>query len=108
MMPRSWAAASPRAIWAAIQRGDGDGAEEAMRALDMTPVKEPIRGGTGVDPFLEQGIPVANLGTGYFAPESEKELTSRQNVARHSLWLTHLVQVIADFIGNARGPRGGN
>jgi tripeptide aminopeptidase len=73
----------------------GEWAEEAMRALDMTPVKEPIRGGTGVDPFLEQGIPVANLGTGYFAPESEKELTSRQNLARHSLWLTHLVQVVA-------------
>jgi tripeptide aminopeptidase len=73
-----------------------DWAEEAMRALDMTPVKEPIRGGTGVDPFLEQGIPVANLGTGYFAPESEKELTSRQNLARHALWLTHLVQVIAN------------
>ncbi len=74
-------------------------AEEAMRALDMTPVKEPIRGGTGVDPFLEQGIPVANLGTGYFAPESEKELTSRQNLARHALWLTHLVQVIANRAG---------
>ncbi len=55
----------------------------------------PIRGGTGVDPFLEQGIPVANLGTGYFAPESEKELTSRQNIARHALWLAHLVQAIA-------------
>ena len=70
-------------------------AEEALRALEMEPVKEPIRGGTGVDPFLEQGIPVANLGTGYFAPESEKELTSRQNLARHALWLTHLVQVVA-------------
>ncbi len=72
-----------------------DWAEEALRRIDREPVKEPIRGGTGVDPFLEQGIPVANLGTGYFAPESEKELTSRQTLARHALWLTHLVQVIA-------------
>ena len=45
--------------------------------------KVPIRGGTGVDPFLAKGIPIANLGTGYFAPESEKELTSRQKIADH-------------------------
>lgn len=57
--------------------------------------RNPIRGGTGVDPFLQRGIPIANLGTGYFAPESEKELTSRQNIARHALWLTYLVQVVA-------------
>ena len=44
---------------------------------------------------IERNIPVANLGTGYFAPESEKELTSRQNIARHALWLAHLVQAIA-------------
>ena len=38
----------------------------------------PIRGGTGIDPFLEHDILLANLGTGYFAPESEKEFTSTQ------------------------------
>lgn len=70
-------------------------AEEALEALGREPVRRPIRGGTGVDPFLEKNIPVANLGTGYFAPESEKELTSRQNIARHALWLTHLVQIVA-------------
>lgn len=71
-------------------------AEEALRRIGQTPQQIPIRGGTGVDPFLERGIPVANLGTGYFAPESEKELTSRQNIARHAVWLAHLVQVIAE------------
>jgi di/tripeptidase len=70
-------------------------AEEALGVLDIEPVKDPIRGGTGVDPFLERGIPVANLGTGYFAPESGKELTSRQNLVRHALWLAYLIQVIA-------------
>ncbi len=70
-------------------------AVEALEPLGAHARTYPIRGGTGVDPFLKRGIPVANLGTGYFAPESEKELTSRQNIARHSLWLTHLVQVIA-------------
>lgn len=70
-------------------------AGEAARPLGREIARRPIRGGTGVDPFLARGIPVANLGTGYFAPESEKELTSRQNIARHTLWLVHLVQVIA-------------
>jgi tripeptide aminopeptidase len=72
-----------------------DWATQALQVLGRAAVRRPIRGGTGVDPFLERDIPVANLGTGYFAPESEKELTSRQNIARHTLWLVHLVQVIA-------------
>ena len=55
----------------------------------------PIRGGTGVDPFLDRGIPIANLGTGYFAPESEKEFTSLQSMAGHALWLVALVQILA-------------
>lgn len=70
-------------------------AEQAARALDIQTVRQPIRGGTGVDPFLAVGIPVANLGTGYFAPESEKELTSRQSLARTVQWLTSLVQTVA-------------
>ena len=53
----------------------------------------PIRGGTGVDPFLNVGIAVANLGTGYFAPESEKELTSLEMLSQHARWLLALVQV---------------
>lgn len=67
-------------------------AEDAARDAGFVPVRQPIRGGTGVDPFLARGIPVANVGTGYFAPESEKELTSKQNIARHVAWLAHLVQ----------------
>nr|MCU0254120.1 hypothetical protein [Acidobacteriota bacterium] len=65
---------------------------EAAAALGLEAPVLPIRGGTGVDPFLDRGIPVANLGTGYFAPESEKEFTSLQLMARHALWLTLLVQ----------------
>ena len=70
-------------------------AEEAGRRIDVATVRQPIRGGTGVDPFLAAGIPVANLGTGYFAPESEKELTTRQSLARHVRWLAELVQIVA-------------
>lgn len=59
-----------------------------------TPVL-PIRGGTGVDPFLDKDIAIANLGTGYFAPESEKELTTLQLMGQHARWLVHLVQILA-------------
>jgi di/tripeptidase len=68
---------------------------KALVPLGKEARQDPIRGGTGVDPFLQRGIPVANLGTGYFAPESEKELTSRQSIASHSLWLVYLVQTVA-------------
>ena len=51
----------------------------------------PIRGGTGVDPFLDRGVMVANLGTGYFSPESEKELTSLEYMVEHALWLVSLL-----------------
>mgnify|MGYP001286133063 CR=1 FL=1 len=65
---------------------------EAARDVGIEAERRPIRGGTGVDPFLDEGVFVANLGTGYFAPESEKEFTSMQLLAQHALWLTALVQ----------------
>ena len=40
-------------------------------------------------------IPIANLGTGYFAPETEKELTSMQVMAQHVLWLAAILQEVA-------------
>ncbi|MFN3197059.1 MAG: hypothetical protein ACE366_01405 [Bradymonadia bacterium] len=58
-------------------------------------LERPIRGGTGVDPFLDQGTLVANLGTGYFAPESEKEFTSVQLMAGHARWLVALMGVLS-------------
>ena len=70
-------------------------AKEAAEAMEAKIHQCPIRGGTGVDPFLARDIPVANLGTGYFAPESEKEFTSRQTIGRHVMWLVHLVQRVA-------------
>lgn len=70
-------------------------AVEAGKISGVEAQSLPIRGGTGVDPFLERDIAVANLGTGYFAPESEKEFTSMQVLSAHALWLTNLVQVIA-------------
>jgi len=64
----------------------------------------PPQGVTGVDPFLDHGIPVANLGTGYFAPESEKEITSLQMMADHALWLVALVQVLGTELPPAGNP----
>ena len=70
-------------------------ATDAAKAHHYPAHIQPIRGGTGVDPFLNVGIPIANLGTGYFAPESEKEFTSVQTLAHHVIWLVTLVQRIA-------------
>jgi len=67
----------------------------AAAEVGVTPRHFPIRGGTGVDPFLDEGVAVANVGTGYFAPESEKELTSVQMMGRHAKWLTALVVHVA-------------
>lgn len=75
-------------------------AEIAAERAGVEVVRRPIRGGTGVDPFLKQGIPVANLGTGYFAPESEKELTSKQKIGQHVRWLRALLGVLAE-VGSA-------
>lgn len=72
-----------------------DWAEKAATSMGQTILRNPIRGGTGVDPFLDRNIPIANVGTGYFAPESEKEFTTRQTIGRHIQWLVELVQVIA-------------
>ena len=70
-------------------------AEQAAAAIGERAHRAPIRGGTGVDPFVDRGILIANLGTGYFAPESEKEFTSTEMLARHALWLFALVQRFA-------------
>jgi len=67
----------------------------AGQAIGVTVRKQPIRGGTGVDPFLDAGVPIANLGTGYFAPESEKEFTSLEMMERHAVWLLELVKRLA-------------
>jgi tripeptide aminopeptidase len=70
-------------------------AQDAGKTHGLEVRVQPIRGGTGVDPFLDRGVPIGNLGTGYFAPESEKEFTSLQMMAQHALWLTTLVQIVA-------------
>ena len=67
----------------------------AGKAAGIVVRKQPIRGGTGVDPFLDAGVPVANLGTGYFAPESEKEFTSLEMMAAPARWLVELVRLLA-------------
>lgn len=68
-------------------------ARDAAVACGLDAPLRPIRGGTGIDPMLDAGVLLGNLGTGYFAPESEKELTSRQQLAQHALWLVALAQL---------------
>lgn len=50
-----------------------DNATEAMRALNVTPVIEPIRGGTDGATLSYMGLPCPNLGTGGFAYHGEFE-----------------------------------
>ncbi len=78
--------------------------EAAARRLGLPTVVQPIRGGTGVDPFLSRGVAIGNLGTGYFAPESEKELTSLEMAAAHVRWLAALI-AIAATAGAEASPR---
>ena len=44
---------------------------------------------------MARRLKLATVGTGYFAPESEKELTTIQHMVGHAKWLFALVQVIA-------------
>lgn len=70
--------------------------EWALAAGELVDVESeirPIRGGTGVDPLLEEGVYVANLGTGYFAPESEKELTCLEWMGGHAAWIFQLLTI---------------
>jgi tripeptide aminopeptidase len=73
-----------------------DWPRQAAATLGIEPRVLPIRGGTGVDPFLDRGVAIGNLGTGYFAPESEKEFTSLEMLAGHARWLVALVQTVAN------------
>lgn len=68
-----------------------EAALKASQTAGVSSVVQPIRGGTGIDPFLNKGLRIANLGTGYFAPESEKELTSLQFMGGHVRWLVALM-----------------
>ena len=70
-----------------------DWALEAGQKVGVESEIRPIRGGTGVDPLLEQGVYVANVGTGYFAPESEKELTCLQWMGGHAEWIFEILTV---------------
>lgn len=65
-------------------------ARAAALRLGVEVREVPIRGGTGIDPFLDRDIALANLGTGYFAPESEKEFTSLQALTGHARWLLEI------------------
>ena len=50
-----------------------DNATEAMKSLNVTPVIEPIRGGTDGATLSYMGLPCPNLGTGGFAYHGEFE-----------------------------------
>ncbi len=61
-------------------------------SLGFQPKIIPMRYSNGTDVFLEQGLVIGNLGTGYFGAECPKEITSIQMLARHICWLFNICQ----------------
>ena len=64
--------------------------------LGFDPDVIPMRYSNGADQFLENGVILGNLGTGYFGAECPKELTSFQMLAKHSCWLFDICQRFKD------------
>jgi len=61
-------------------------------SLGFQPGVMPMRYSNGTDVFLENGLVLGNLGTGYFGAECPKEITSLQMLANHSCWLFDICQ----------------
>jgi len=76
-------------------------AEEAMRAEGITPVKEPIRGGTDGSRLSEMGLPTPNIFDGGHEFHSVREWASLQEMAAAAATIVRLAEVWA-----ARGRSG--
>jgi len=68
-------------------------AEEAYRRVGLTPVKEPIRGGTDGSRLSFMGLPCPNLFTGMQAIHSRHEWIGVNDMEKAVEMLVALVQV---------------
>ena len=66
-------------------------AEDAYRAVGVTPVREPIRGGTDGSRLSFMGLPCPNLGTGGLNAHSRHELIAIEDMDAMSAMLIRLV-----------------
>ena len=67
-------------------------AEEAYRALGVTPLTQPIRGGTDGARLSFMGLPCPNLGTGGYNCHGRRELVSINQMETMAEVLIHLAQ----------------
>ena len=66
--------------------------QQSAISLGFSPELMPMRYSNGTDVFLENGLILGNLGTGYFGAECPKEIASIQMLANHSYWLFDICQ----------------
>lgn len=74
-----------------------DNAKEAMQELGVTPVTQPIRGGTDGCKLSFEGIPCPNLGTGAFNYHSRYEYVSAQQMETGAEILLRILNKYAEF-----------
>jgi tripeptide aminopeptidase len=83
---RRYVAAHPRVI---------EGAERALRAEGIEPVRVPIRGGTDGSLLSRMGLPTPNLFTGGSEYHSVREWASVQDMAAAAATIVHLAEAWA-------------
>ena len=67
-----------------------DAAERAIRAEGLTPIREPIRGGTDGSMLSEMGLPTPNIFAGGHEFHSVREWVSVQDMAAAAAVIVHL------------------
>jgi tripeptide aminopeptidase len=72
---------------------------EAVRRLGLTPVSEPIRGGTDGSRLTERGLPTPNIFTGFHNVHSEREWVSLQDMVKAVEALIQLVRIWEERAG---------
>ena len=72
-----------------------DNAKEAMKAVGVTPIVEPIRGGTDGATLSYMGLPCPNLGTGGFAFHGEYEHISVEGMEKAKEIIIEIVKIYA-------------
>jgi tripeptide aminopeptidase len=78
----------------------------AIRAEGLTPLREPIRGGTDGSRLSAMGLPTPNIFTGGHAYHSVREWASLQDMAAAAAVIVHLAAAWAQTSHSARGHHG--
>lgn len=72
---------------------------EAVRRAGLTPITQPIRGGTDGSRLTARGLPAPNIFTGMHGVHSQREWVSVQDMARATDVLLRLAQLWEERAG---------